>query len=105
MAICLDLVLQQSSIDGFRAYQMRPSAPQEVPPRLRGACPVLDTGCKAPYADNGCSIVKDSNAAWAHLVGSLRADWQGLIHGVASLAKGLALHGETRLVANALPAR
>jgi len=51
------------------------------------------------------SIVKDGNAAWAHLVGSLRAGWQGVIHGVASLAKGLALHGETRLVANALPTR
>ncbi len=60
---------------------------------------------KAPYADNGCSIVKHGNAAWAYLAGSLRAGWQGVIHRVAPLAKGLALHGETRLVANALPTR
>jgi len=62
-------------------------------------------GAKAPYADNGCSIVKYGNAAWTHLAVSLRAGWQDVIHGVAPLAKGPALHDETRLMANALPTR
>ncbi len=44
--------------------------------------------CKAPSADNGFTLIKDDNAAWAHLGGSLRAGLEGVIHGVAPLGKG-----------------
>ncbi|RDH88715.1 MAG: hypothetical protein DIZ77_16915 [endosymbiont of Seepiophila jonesi] len=35
-----------------------------------------------------CPLIKDGNAAWAHLGDSLRAGLEGIIHGVASLEKG-----------------
>ena len=60
---------------------------------------------KALSAANGHSLSKDCNAAWAHLVGSLWAHREGVIHGVAPLGKGAAITCETRLVANPFPAR
>jgi hypothetical protein len=44
--------------------------------------------CKAPSADNGSPLIKDDNAAWAYLEGSLRAGMEGVVHGIASLEKG-----------------
>ena len=51
------------------------------------------------------SLVKDGNAAWAHLGGSFQAGREGVIHGVAPLEKGNVISCETRLVANPFPTR
>jgi hypothetical protein len=60
---------------------------------------------KAPSAGNGHSLGKEGNAVWVHLVGSLRARREAVIHFVASLGKGATITCETRLVANPFPAR
>ncbi len=60
---------------------------------------------KAPSAGKGCSLAKEGNAAWAHLGSSLRAGREGLICGVAPLAKGATLPCEARLAAKPFPAR
>ena len=60
---------------------------------------------KAASAGSGSFLVKDGNAAWVHLGGSLRAGREGVIHGVASLDKGATIACKTRLVANPFPTR
>ena len=60
---------------------------------------------KAQPAVNGPALNKGCNAVLGHLWASLRARWEAVICGVASLEKGRAIPCETRLAANGFPPR
>jgi len=60
---------------------------------------------KAPPAANGPALGKGGNAAWVPVGGSLRAGRKEVARGVASLGKGWAIPGETRLALNPFAAR
>jgi len=60
---------------------------------------------KGAMLDNGTTIIKHGSAAWAHLVGSLRASRQGVSHKARLAVKGEPLCKRRNTVDDALPTR